>query len=347
MDNVSRRSFLKVAGLAGLALAASCTPRAAPEDSATPQPAELAPGVSHRRPLPAPTEILITPTGQLFTESYSTVPKVDPSTWSLTIDGLVDVSLKLNYEDLGSYPKVESTRTLECIGNPVGGPLIGNPAWGGFLAKAIWDQVGIRPEAIRATFTAADGYETSVDVRWITQPGVMMVYEINGQPLPPEHGFPLRILMPGLYGQKMPKWLTHIEFIADRFVGRWESQGWSDVAEVQTNSIISQPSGQGALPAGMVPVFGVAFAGLRKITAVDVRVDGGDWRAAELIQDESSLVWTQWAFDWEAQPGRHTIRVRARDEDGFVQSSDRPAVLSGPFPDGSNGIHEVVVDIAE
>jgi DMSO/TMAO reductase YedYZ molybdopterin-dependent catalytic subunit len=288
---------------------------------------------------------LITPTGELFVTSYSSAPRVDPAAWSLTVDGLVDRPLTLTYADLASFPKVESVRTLECIGNPVGGSLIGNPRWSGFLAQEIWDRVGIRPEAIRAKFTSADGYQTSVDLRWITQPDVLLVTEINGEPLPAAHGFPLRILMPGLYGQKMPKWLTRIEFIPEVFIGYWEGRGWSDEASVRTNSIIRQPRGLGALPPGAVPVFGVAFAGLRGITAVEIRIDEGDWQPAQLVQDPSPLVWTQWSFDWPAEAGAHRIAVRATDETGFVQNSDADTLLAGAFPDGTDDIHSVVVQV--
>jgi hypothetical protein len=241
---------------------------------------------------------------------------------------------------------VESLRTLECIGNPVGGTLIGNVRWGGCEAAALWREVGILPQATRAKFEAEDDYQTSVELKWITQPGVLMVYEMNGEPLPREHGFPLRILMPGLYGQKMPKWIRDIEFIDYDHQGYWESRGWSDVASVQTNSIVRQPGDLDRLSAGSTPVFGVAFAGLRRITDVEVRIDDGDWTHARLLQDDSSLVWTQWSFDWAAAEGRHEIAVRATDETGFVQTTEGESILSSAYPDGTDNIHAVVVTVA-
>src|SRR3990172_5344289 len=179
--------------------------------------------------LPAPLEILITPTGSLYTQSYGGLPKVEPDDWRLRIHGLVTNERALSPDAGRAFPKVESLRTLECIGNPVGGTLIGNVVWGGLDAGALWQEVGILPAATRAKFLAEDDYETSVELRWITQPGVLMVYELNGEPLPREHGFPLRILMPGLYGQKMPKWIRDIEFIDYDHQGYWESRGWSEV----------------------------------------------------------------------------------------------------------------------
>jgi DMSO/TMAO reductase YedYZ molybdopterin-dependent catalytic subunit len=340
VDPTTRRAFLKVAGVAGLALMTGCRAETPPTGEAT------SPSTSGASSLAtAPIEIVITPTGELYTQSYSSVPHVDPATWRFTVDGLVDRPLTLSYADLASFAKVESLRTLECIGNPVGGPLIGNPRWGGFLAQEIWDRVGIRPEAVRAKFTSADEYQTSVDLRWITQPDVLFVTEINGEALPAEHGFPLRILMPGLYGQKMPKWLTRIEFIPEVFIGYWEGRGWSDEASVKTNSIIRQPQGLGALPLGGLPVFGLAFAGLRRITAVEVRIDEGDWQPAQLVQDPSPLIWTQWSFEWPAETGTHRIAVRATDETGFVQNSEADTLLAGAFPDGADEIHSVIVRV--
>jgi DMSO/TMAO reductase YedYZ molybdopterin-dependent catalytic subunit len=343
METIDRRAFLKIAGVAGLALASGC--RAEAPAGTMPTAAGLpATGVPSGLPS-APQRLVITPTGQLFTQSYSGTPAVEVADWRLRIGGTVERPVELTYSDVLAFPKVETVRTLECIGNPVGGELIGNPAWGGFLAAHLWEQVGIRPEAKRARFTGADGYRTAVDVEWITQPGVLLAYELNGETLPPAYGFPLRILMPGLYGQKMPKWLTDIEFIDGDFLGYWESLGWSDVAAVKTKSIIQQPRRTDRLSAGAVPVGGIAFAGLRRINAVQVRIDDGEWQEAELLQDESPWVWTQWSFPWEATPGEHEVAVRAMDDTGFVQSTEGGLLSTGAFPDGADGIHEVLLRV--
>jgi len=347
MVEITRRAFLMVAGGAGAALLTGCkvieneTP--APAGGASAASTVTAPAAS----LPqTPTEILITPTGSLYTQSYSSAPSVAADDWRLHVHGLVSQERTLGLDDLRAFPKVESLRTLECIGNPVGGTLIGNVRWGGCEAAALWREVGILPQATRAKFEAEDDYQTSVELKWITQPGVLMVYEMNGEPLPTEHGFPLRILMPGLYGQKMPKWIRDIEFIDYDHQGYWESRGWSDVASVQTNSIVRQPGDLDRLSAGSTPVFGVAFAGLRRITDVEVRIDDGDWTRARLLQDDSSLVWTQWSFEWAAAEGRHRIAVRATDETGFVQTTEGQSILSSAYPDGTDNIHAVVVTVA-
>lgn len=336
MTTLTRRGFLKVAGAAGVALVSGCVRHRG-----------SGPDTGLAALLPAPEQILVTPTGELYVQSYTEVPVVDLTTWQLTIDGLVTSALTLGYEEVLHMPKAVRMRTLECIGNPVGGNLIGNPIWGGFLAQELWDRVGIKPRALQAKFTAADGYQTSVDLRWITQPEVLMAYEINGEPLPAEHGFPLRILMPGLYGQKMPKWLQRIEFIDEPFLGYWESRGWSDEASIRTHSMIRQPASGSRFRAGRWPVFGIAFSGLRRITAVEVRLDDGEWTAAELLQEESPLVWTQWAWEWEADPGEHRLAVRAHDDEGFVQSMEGGGRVHRAFPDGSDGIHEVVVTVVD
>ena len=343
MAAVSRRVFLKVAGAAGLALATGCQvpSRGLPTTAGQPtlKPSSQ-PSLAAGAP---PTEMLVTPTGELYVQSYDLTPRVDGEAWRLRVHGLVDQEATLTLADMRAYPKIESMRTLECIGNPVGGPLIGNVVWGGMEAAALWDRVGIQPGAIRARFEAEDDYSTSVELKWITQPGVMLAYEMNGEPLPPEHGFPLRILMPGLYGQKMPKWIREIEFIDYAQGGFWEARGWSDVASVQTNSIIRQPENLARVPVGPVPVYGVAFAGLRQITRVEVRNEDGEWMEAELLQDPSSLVWTQWSFVWPATSGSHKVSVRATDSEGFTQSSEGNSILSSSFPAGTDDIHAIVV----
>jgi hypothetical protein len=252
----------------------------------------------------------------------------------------------LTLDELKALPAADLLLTLECIGNPAGGDLIGNCAWTGCYLRELLDRVKVKPEASRAGFTAADGYETSVDLSWVLQPGVLLAYAMNGEPLPPEHGYPLRLRIPGLYGQKQPKWIERIEFTDEIRLGYWEKQGWSDTAAAQTNSKFDQPRALDRLPAGSVPLFGVAFAGLREITRVEVRIDAGEWQAASLLSGGSPEVWTQWSFDWTARPGAHTLRVRATDAKGFTQSVDADRLLDGAYPDGSDRIHNIAVTVA-
>lgn len=336
MTNVSRRSFIKIVGATGLALLSGC--QEAPEGGSLQQPSPT----PRALPPSAPMDLVITPTGEFYVQSFSGIPRVAEEDWSLRVFGLVEKPLELTYQDVRQYPKVEEVRTLECIGNPVGGSLVGNAVWGGFAAEHLWERVGILPGAVRGKFGAADGYFTSVDLEWLTQPGVLMAYEINGAPLPAEHGYPLRILMPGLYGQKMPKWITEIEFVDHKPQGFWEQKGWSDVASVRTNSIIWEPQSLASFPSGAVPIYGMAFAGLRRIVAVEVRIDEGPWIPADLMERDSSLVWTQWSFSTPVEPGRHTVSVRATDDEGFVQNAESGSLLSGAYPDGTDAIHKII-----
>src|SRR5262249_54991942 len=144
-------------------------------------------------------------------------------------------------------------------------------------------------------FECEDGYATSVKLEWITQPNVMLAYEMNGGPLTTKHGFPIRILTPGLYGQKMPRWITHIQFIDFDFLGYWESNGWSNIASVQTNSMIKTPTSDANVTAGAeIAIQGVAYAGKRAITKVEVQIENGDWMPASTVHGSSVMAWTQW-----------------------------------------------------
>ncbi len=343
MQTFTRRQFLIAAsGSALAAFLASCAPDAASEkpvapSSSTPLPSGL---------VPAPTKIIFTASDDLYQQNYSSTPEVDEKSWYLTIDGLVDSPLRVDLNAIKSLPQRSEVRTLECIGNPVGGNLIGNVEWNGIRLKDLLAKTRIDPKATHVNFQAADNYYTSVALDWIMQDGTLLAHGINGAPLTREHGFPLRILMPGLYGQKMPKWITHIEFTDKPVFGYWESQGWSNTADVQTNSQITFPRSGQSLPTGTVPVYGVAFAGKKKIVKVEVNAGGQNWLEAKLLQDQSPLVWTQWTVDWPArQAGKYELQVRATDETGFTQNTQLQSFLGSAYPDGANAIHNVAVRV--
>lgn len=349
MGKLTRRGFLVAAGSTAAAFIAGCVPRvpggqtAVPTDDAasfgaTSSPGSAAPAVS------SPDKIVITPTADFYEQSFSQIIQIKPPQYQLTVDGLVDTPLTLELSDLQALPSDAFMRTLECIGNPVGGPLIGNANWKGFKISDLLSRTRIQSKATHARFQAADGYFTSVELEWLLQPDTILVYEMNGEPLPAAHGYPLRILMPGLYGQKMPKWITRIEFIDHAEAGIWEKQGWDFVASVKTNSIIQQPQ-SGKFPAGPQVIYGVAFAGKREVTAVEVQVDDEAWKEARLLQGPQ-YVWTQWAVGWDATPGRHTLAVRASDAEGFTQSARASGLLDGSYPAGTDAIHSVTIQIA-
>jgi DMSO/TMAO reductase YedYZ molybdopterin-dependent catalytic subunit len=345
MKPITRRQFLIGVGGSALATAlASCAP---PLDSETTTPGGVRlPTPASNELTPPPTEILRTSAEGLYQQNYSSAPNVNLDDWSLTIDGLVDSPLKIDLAAIKALPQYNDVRTLECIGNPVGGNLIGNIEWNGVHIKDVFSKLKIDPKATHVNFQAADGYYTNVELDWIMQDGTMLAYGLNGAPLAAAHGFPLRINMPGLYGQKMPKWITHIEFTDQPVLGFWEAQGWSDTADVQTNSQISFPRNGQRVPVGAVPVYGIAYAGKHKITKVEISPDDQNWLEAKLLQADSSLVWTQWSVDWPAaQAGVYHIQVRATDETGFVQSANAEGYLSQAYPKGTNAIDSVAVRV--
>lgn len=293
-------------------------------------------------------QLIITDNQRFYTQTFpgADVPTYEDvmTEWSLRVDGMVDNPRTFSYEDIRGLPEYTDIRTLECIGNPVGGRLVGNAEWSGVLVQHILDEVGVQDGVTRARFYAADGYETAVDLEWITQEGAFLAYKMNGQLLPREHGYPLRIFMPGLYGQKQPKWIERIEFIDFDFQGYWESRGWSDVADVQTNSIIQSPPTQTSI-AGQIAIQGIAYAGKRRITAVELRIDEGEWMAAELLEPDDSLIWTQWYLNWTPPAsGTFSVEVRATDETGFIQHNPSDGQFGRAKPDGTDAIHRIVVE---
>ena len=345
-QQLSRRQFLQAASGTAVFFLIGCrsTAESAPTPAATP-PTAVPPATL----TPLSRDIILTPNDEFYVMETNGTPTVDRDTWQLTIDGLVKNPLTLSLADIAARPFVEQMRTLECIGNAVGGNQIGNAVWGGILLADLLAEVGVLATAVRARFEAADNYETSVTLDWLTQPGAMLATQMNGEPLPPEHGYPLRLFMPGLYGQKMPKWITRIEFIADAaHLGTWEKQGWSNEAAIKTNSLIMQPTHIQKVPFAPLEIFGVAYAGDRHITQVEVGIemDGElSWQTVtELVRGPSDEVWTQFYLPWTPpQAGTYTLLVRATDDTGFVQTERARGILEGAFPDGTDKIHNIVI----
>jgi DMSO/TMAO reductase YedYZ molybdopterin-dependent catalytic subunit len=349
---LSRRQFLQqflpASGTAVLFLA-GCRLQAETQVSPTAPPATAVATPPTTLP-PLNRDLILTPNDEFYVMETNGTPTVNRAEWQLTIDGLVENPLTLNFADIEARPFIEQMRTLECIGNAVGGNQIGNAVWGGILLADLLEEVGVLETAVRAKFEAADNYETSVTLDWINQPGTMLAYQMNGEPLPPEHGYPLRLFMPGLYGQKMPKWITRIQFIDDDgHLGTWEKQGWSNVAQVKTNSQIMMPTHIQKLPLASLEIFGVAYAGGRPIAQVEVGIEQQDgalrWQPAEaLVRGPSNEVWTQFYLPWTPPAaGTYTLFVRATDETGFVQTERARGVLEGAFPDGTDKIHNIVI----
>lgn len=262
-------------------------------------------------------------------------PDIDPATWTLTIGGLVRRPVRLSYRELLSFPAVERYQTLECISNRVGGDLISTAKWVGVPLPLVLERAGVRSGAVEVVFRAAGGYSDSISVAQAMDESTLIAVGMNGRVLPREHGFPARVLSVGTYGMKNPKWLTGIEVMDSPYRGYWEQRGWSKRAIVKTGSRIDVPR-DGSSVSGPTTVAGVAFAGDRGISRVEVSTDGGGtWRAGELKRPLSPLTWRLWRFDWTPPDGsgRNGILARAYDGRGVAQIH----IPADPHPDGASG----------
>jgi DMSO/TMAO reductase YedYZ molybdopterin-dependent catalytic subunit len=291
--------------------------------------------------------IHITPTHDFFSRQYSSItPSVVSSDWRLRIDGMVKDKLTISLDEIHSLPQMEYMRTLECIGNPPGGPLIGNAIWKGVPMRHLIERLDFDGKPTRAKFYAADGYTTAVDMKWILSDNTILAYEMNGHQLSDKLGFPIRVLIPGLYGQKMPKWIDRIEFIDHNYLGFWEEKGWSDVAEVLLKSHISSPRNTEQLH-GEVQIAGIAYGGdFKTVTNVEVRYfDGRNWTPwipTRITRSPSPAAWTEWVTSWKPpSEGVYGVEVRATDQNGNFQTSHSVDGDYNTFPNGSNEIHRV------
>ena len=270
-------------------------------------------------------------------------PVIDGETWALRIGGLVRNPLTLTLAGLVSqYPRTSQFVTLSCISNPVGGDLIGTTLWTGVSLQKILDKLQVEEGAKFLHLESVDGFHETVPLDLIRSDGrIMFAYAWDGRPLEVEHGFPLRIYIPDRYGMKQPKWITRAEITSDDNPGYWVERGWSREARARATSVIDTVAVDDVVtsPSGdrLVPVGGIAWAGARGISRVEVRVDRGKWVAAELRGPLSPLTWVVWRFDWPFAAGRHKFTVRCRDGKGELQVE----TASGAFPDGATGLFEL------
>ncbi|GIE34817.1 oxidoreductase [Actinoplanes italicus] len=287
-----------------------------------------------------------TPSGTFYrVDTALNVPRVDPSAWRLRIHGMVGREVELSFADLLQRPLIERDITLNCVSNEVGGPYVGTARWLGVPLAALLREVGVQPGADQIVARSVEGMTigtpvvTALDGR-----DTMLALGMNGEPLPLEHGFPVRMLTPGLYGYAGAcKWVTELELTTfDQFDAYWVKRGWGSQGTVKTASRIDKPKPFDRMAAGTVTVAGVAWAQRRGIQAVEISVDGGPWAPAELLPTASADTWTQWRFSWQATGGPHSLAVRATDRDGAVQPETRAA----PFPDGATGWHTISVTVA-
>ncbi|WFE94753.1 molybdopterin-dependent oxidoreductase [Micromonospora sp. WMMD987] len=355
-DPESRRRFLRgagllagaatVVGLGGHWLAGRRGVSAAREAVALPTPSAVAP------PVPAGADLSLaqlapytTPNGGFYRiDTALVVPQVDPETWRLRIHGRVRNPIELTFAELLARPMVERYVTLACVSNEVGGDLIGNARWLGVPIKELLDEAEPEEGADQVVGRSVDGWTCGTPTAALRDGrDALLAVGMNGEPLPVEHGFPVRMVVPGLYGYVSAcKWVTELELtsFAD-FDAYWVPRGWSAQGPVKTQSRIDTPRARNRLTTGEVTVAGVAWAQHRGISRVEVRVDGGAWQEATLAPAVSVDTWVQWSWRWSATPGEHTLQVRATDRDGETQTP-----LTAPVaPDGATGWHRVKVTV--
>ncbi|MBI3764779.1 MAG: molybdopterin-dependent oxidoreductase, partial [Chloroflexi bacterium] len=248
---------------------------------------------------------------------------LEAAEWSLAVDGEVGTPLTLTFSDVRAMTVVEQMHTLECIGNPVGGRLIGNALWRGVSLRDLLARAAPKSNARFLIMTGADEYYTAVPLELALDERSLLAYEANGEPIPPAHGFPVRVLLPGVYGQKQPKWITSLHLAEVYKQGTWEKKGWSDTAGIRVNSRIESPQGTaGGSAGGEIQISGASFADLSGVKKVEVSTDTGKtWNDATLYPGPTPMVWTIWGWEWKSpEPGRHVLQVRATDGNGNVQS---------------------------
>ena len=285
------------------------------------------------------------------------VPEVDVNSWNLLIKGMVGTPLKLSYEEIKSMPAIEEFVTLECISNKIGGDLIGTALWKGIRLKDILEKAKILPGVQYIVFRCSDGYDVGIPLNKGLMNETILAYEMNLATLTSKHGFPLRAIVPGLYGMMNPKWITEIELGDKVYEGYWQRNGWSNIAEYNTGSSIVIPgqapirnrfrnldenfTNNSSSANKRVPIAGIAFGGDKGISKVEVSTDGGiTWKAAKIKEPLSRYTWILWTTGFVPEKvENYKIIVRATDKNGEVQSSE----LNNPFPDGATGYHTISV----
>jgi DMSO/TMAO reductase YedYZ molybdopterin-dependent catalytic subunit len=350
----ARRSFLAAsvatagiaatAGLAGRLLAERSSVATARSAVKIPRPTGTGPALPPGTDLDIPgLASFITPNNAFYrVDTAIVLPEVDPTSWQLRIHGMVSREITITFDELLRRPLIEDYVTLCCVSDPVDGPYIGNAKWLGASLASLLRQAGIKAGADQLMCTSVDGFTSGTPVQTVMDGrDALLAVAMNGQPLPIAHGFPARMVVPGLYGYvSATKWVTDINVTT--FAGNyayWAQRGWSQQAPIKTESRIDVPSGVNQIPAGHTAVAGVAWAQHKGIEAVEVRVDQGPWNQARLAAVPDLDTWRQWVWEWDATSGNHMIEARATDKTGYTQT----AVLEPPEPNGATGYPSVAV----
>ena len=352
----ARRRFLTTSGLAVATAAAGAlvgrelitrhNVSAARAALRFPRPAVAAP------PLPPGSNLnipglspFITPDGSFYrVDTALLLPEVDPATWQLRIHGMVQREVTLTFDELLRRPLIEDYITLTCVSNPVGGPYVGNALWLGASLADLIRQARPLAGADQLLCTSVDGFTSGTPLQVVLDGrDALLTVAMNGQALPVEHGFPARMVVPGLYGYVSAcKWVTDINVttFASAYA-YWATRGWSQQGPIKTESRIDVPAGNATVSPGRTQVAGVAWAQHKGIAAVEVRVDRGPWQQARLAAVPDIDTWRQWVWDWDATPGTHLLEARATDATGYTQT----AVAAQPPPNGASGYPSAAVTV--
>jgi DMSO/TMAO reductase YedYZ molybdopterin-dependent catalytic subunit len=360
--DLGKRKFLRVAvaGAVGVAVLISGIGFLSPKSTRSPdevsQPTESSSNFGNELSDKAVAPLLaseVTPNNRFYTVDVNILtPTINSDTWKLNVKGLVNNPLEFTYEELKSLPAVEDYATLECISNKIGEDLISTALWKGVPLKIILEKAQVRSEATYIVFRCYDGYDVGIPLE--RAEATILAYEMNTTTLPQAHGFPLRAVVPGLYGMMNAKWITEIELVDSDYEGFWQRQGWANNAQYQIHSTIVRPGRALASRFGSnesskfmigekIPIAGIAFAGDRGISKVEVSVDGGkSWESAKMTEPLSNNTWVLWSTEWNpSAAGKYRITVRATDGTGQIQKSE----LQNPFPSGATGYHGVNITV--
>ncbi|MDQ4066109.1 MAG: molybdopterin-dependent oxidoreductase [Thermoproteota archaeon] len=369
INKVGRRQFIRILSIVVAGSIASVFvfywadlfSRSRPLSSSSPPPPLQSPILSNTtRSSDLPSELLpffaseITPNDRFYRVDINiATPTIIADMWKLRVTGLIDNPLELSYGELRSLPSIEEYATLECVSNKVGGDLISTALWKGVSLKSVLEMAQVRPEARYVVFKCFDGYDVGIPLEKGLEETTLLAYEMNRATLPTNHGFPVRAIVPGIYGMMNAKWVTEIELVDTVYEGFWQRKGWSNEAKYKIHSTVVVPGSALSYRFGSlgepttvtlgtkVPIAGIAFAGNEGISKVEVSMDGGkSWQEAKMKRPISINSWALWYIEWNPNSqGRHIISVRATDGTGKIQ----PVGFHKPFPDGSSGYHMIEV----
>lgn len=287
--------------------------------------------------------LAITPNDDFYVMTKGATPQLRASNWQLKVDGQVDEPFTLSYRELLALPRVETIMTLECISNPIGGNLFGNARWTGTALKPLLERAKPQPKAAYVAFYGADGLSSGHPLERVWNESNFLAYQMNGEDLPADHGYPVRVFIPGKFGMKQPKWLTRVQFLDKAYLGYWEKEGWSDLCERWAHARFANLKDGATVSGANLEITGYAIGNLDGIRSVEISLDDGkNWQPTNLLSNPAPIVWTFWKYIWiRPAPGTYDLRVRAIDGHGRVEGEDPKTI----FPDGATGQQRLQVHV--